>query len=313
MPRTRSRRRSAAARRTSSRPRACSACACSEHGALAHPRPAGHHDPAIGAVGDHELVEPGQQLRAPNESRVPLPPDREIDRPRPRASHGAAPWSSPEGSLRRTGSRTPLGPRPPAYQPTTAPRHAGRRGAAAHAAFADAHKAIVFSRIGSPYRSIEDLVEAVTAYRSRSIASRAHASRHRGRQPAPFARAILLGRHVRASSDAGSVSHDSVQREATTTLAQGVSRWCYSCLEPGQCHLGEWRAGLCAGPRRRWAGPLRAGPLRGYLATRRVSAGERDTSDLLRSGTPQNGCSGGPRANSPSRTQTCGPGSLRSA
>ncbi len=27
----------------------------------------------------------------------------------------------------------------------------------------------------------------------------------------------------------------------------------------------------------------------------------------------QNGCSGGPRANSPSRTQTCGPGSLRSA
>jgi hypothetical protein len=53
-----------------------------EQRALAHARPAGRHDPAIGAILDQELVEPGQQRGASNEPLVPRSFRREIDQPR---------------------------------------------------------------------------------------------------------------------------------------------------------------------------------------------------------------------------------------
>jgi hypothetical protein len=51
-----------------------------EHRALAHPRPAGHHDPAVDGAREEQLVEPGQQTIAPHEPRVSLPLEREADR-----------------------------------------------------------------------------------------------------------------------------------------------------------------------------------------------------------------------------------------
>jgi hypothetical protein len=55
--------------------------------ALAHPRPAGHHDPAAGGVLDQELIEPRQQRGAPDEARVARSFRREVD-PRPLRRRG---------------------------------------------------------------------------------------------------------------------------------------------------------------------------------------------------------------------------------
>jgi hypothetical protein len=53
-----------------------------EERALAHPRPAGDHDPAIGAVRDQELIEPSQQRGASDEPDVSRSFRREVDQPR---------------------------------------------------------------------------------------------------------------------------------------------------------------------------------------------------------------------------------------
>src|ERR1041385_6694699 len=50
-----------------------------EHCALAHPRTTGHYDPAIDAVGDQQLVEPGKKTLTAHEPGVSLPLDREVD------------------------------------------------------------------------------------------------------------------------------------------------------------------------------------------------------------------------------------------
>jgi len=44
-----------------------------QDGALAHPRTAGDHHPAIVAAVDQQLIEAGQQRFAPDELLVPLP------------------------------------------------------------------------------------------------------------------------------------------------------------------------------------------------------------------------------------------------
>jgi len=44
-----------------------------QDGALAHPRAAGDHHPAIAAAVDQQRIEPHQQRFAPDERLVPLP------------------------------------------------------------------------------------------------------------------------------------------------------------------------------------------------------------------------------------------------
>jgi hypothetical protein len=50
-----------------------------EQRALAHARPTGHHDPAVGGILDQDLIEPRQQRGAPDEARVSCSFCREVE------------------------------------------------------------------------------------------------------------------------------------------------------------------------------------------------------------------------------------------
>ena len=69
-----------------------------EQRALAHSRPAGHHDPAIRVVCGQELIEPGQQHLAADEALVALPLDAVVK---------ALPGHVPEAMVPDNADRTP--------------------------------------------------------------------------------------------------------------------------------------------------------------------------------------------------------------